>query len=112
MISSEKTSNFKFFQKWLIATSTRATICGILFVPKATHLQVITVSIGFVLSTRNGYNLKCLTKLYFRFGMSYVNLITSSIYSVNAQHAFIVNLFKGQVMLGSIELAVGAAVIC
>ena len=49
------------------------------------------------------------TKFYFRFGTSYVNLITSSVYSVEVPPAFIVNIFKGQVSFDSLELAV---VIC
>ena len=55
---------------------------------------------------------KCLTKFYFRFGTSYINLILSSVYSVEVPPTFIVNFFKGQVSFGSLELAVGAAVIC
>ena len=54
-------------------------------------------------------------KSYFRFVTSYVNLITSSVYSVEVPHAFIVNFFNGQVSfgsLGSLELAVGAAISC
>ena len=50
-------------------------------------------------------------KFYFRFVMSYADLITSSIYSVEVPQTFIVNFFKGQVSFSSLLLAVGA-VIC
>ena len=43
---------------------------------------------------------------------SYVNLISSSVYSVEVPPAFIVNLIKGQVSFGLLELAVGVAIIC
>ena len=51
-------------------------------------------------------------KFYFWFGMSCVNFITSSVYSVEVPPIFIVNPFKGQVPFSSLELAVGAIVIC
>ena len=43
--------------------------------------------------------------------MSYINLIMSSVYSVEVPSAFIENLFKGQVLFGSLKLAVGVTVI-
>ena len=51
-------------------------------------------------------------KFYFRFGTSYINLIMSSVYSIEVASAFIVNFFEGQVSFVLLELAVGAAVIC
>ena len=50
-------------------------------------------------------------KFYLRFGTSYVNLITSSVHSIEMPPTFIVNLFKGHVSFGSLELAVGAVAI-
>ena len=38
--------------------------------------------------------------------MNYVNLITSSVYSVEVPPTFIVNFFKSQVFFGLLELAV------
>ena len=53
---------------------------------------------------------KMLNKVLFQFGMSYVNLITMSIYSVAVPPAIMVNLFKGQGSFGSLELAVWVAI--
>ena len=53
-----------------------------------------------------------LNEVLLPFGTSYVNLITSSVYSVEVPPAFIVNFFKGQVWFGSPELGVGTAIIC
>ena len=52
-----------------------------------------------------------LNEFYYRFGTNYVNLISSSVYSVEVLPVFIVNLCKGQISVDSLELAVGVAVI-
>ena len=101
---SEKTSNFELFSKmsycyqhveWLKS-------CNLQIFSKATHPQVISLSVGFE---------KWLTLKTQCYWMSYVNLIASSIYSVKVPPTFS-EPFQRSSAVRFARLAVWAAVIC